>query len=414
MAHVNDALSIGLAARECGQDIALLYQGQSYDFAALAKQVALVDSTRSVIRNSDPLQTLLHLYAALEFGRALCILPSHASDAEVANAAERMIGLDDDIALVLFSSGSEGHPKGVMLPRSALLASTHASAICHGWNEHDRWLCCLPLHHIGGLSVLLRCLTARKTAVLSDGFHTESVAKLLGEQEVTKVSLVPTMLWRLLETGHRAPASLRLVLIGGAALDPQLLSRATSAGYRVVHSYGMTETASQIIVMGRPLEGVQLRIRDQLLEVRGPMLMRGYLPPDDSEQVIVDSWFRTNDRARIDEDGRIEILGRSDWVIISGGENIDPSLIEAALCQCSGVRAALAIGLPHPEWGQELVALVVREAGDETALRAALADRLAYHLQPKHLFSIDALPLLANGKLDRRKAIEIARARRGW
>ena len=389
--------------------IALLFEDKPYSFAELARLVQSSAPSPSVITAKDPLATALHLYACLETHQPLCILPASARREELAQATERMRGIDRDIALVLFTSGSQGQPKGVMLSRSALVASAEASARRHTWQDQERWLCCLPLHHIGGLSVLLRCLIDRQTAVLLDGFEVETVARALHQGAITRVSMVPTMLWRLLEAGHRAPPGLRLVLIGGAALDPQLMERALAAGYPVVHSYGLTETASQIVVMGRALDGVQLRVRRGRLEVRGPMLMRDYLPPHSDAAIGADGWLQTQDRARLHADGRVSILGRSDSVIISGGENIDLQKVEAGVQRCSGVKLCVALGLPHPEWGQELVALVLGAPGlDGARLRAEVDARLEGHLRPKRLLLVEEIPLLDNGKVDRQNARAIA------
>lgn len=408
MASVSQALQMSAAALECPAAIGLIYNDTQYSFAELANLAGSAPGP-SVIAATDPLATALRLYACVEHGQPLCILPASASREEMASVADRMRGVDSDIALVLFTSGSQGHPKGVMLSRAALIASAEASSTHHTWGEAERWLCCLPLHHIGGLSVLVRCLVGRKTTVLLDGFDVEAVAKALHRDAITRISMVPTMLWRLLEAGHSAPPGMQLLLMGGAALDPQLMERAQAAGYPVVHSYGLTETASQIVVMGRPLRGVQLRVRNERLEVRGPMLMRGYLPPDDRQAFGAGGWFQTHDRARLHADGSVSILGRSDAVIISGGENIDLREVEAGVQRCLGVELCVALGLPHPEWGQELVALVrCSPRLDLATLRENVKARLLSHLRPKRLIAVDEIPLLDNGKVDLRRAQQFA------
>lgn len=409
MARVSPALQVSAAARESADAIGLIHGDKQYSFAELAKLAQSSAPGPVVIAATDPLATALRLYACLEHGQPLCILPASASREEVVQVTERMRGVDSDIALVLFTSGSQGQPKGVMLSRAALIASADASARHHTWHPQERWLCCLPLHHIGGLSVLLRCLVDRKTAVLLDGFDVETVATALHRDAITRVSMVPTMLWRLLEAGHGAPPGLQLLLIGGAALDPELMARAQAAGYPVVHSYGLTETASQIVVMGRALHGVHLRLRRGRLEVRGPMLMRGYLPPATDQGIGADGWLQTRDRARLHADGRVSILGRSDSVIISGGENVDLQKVEAGVQRCPGVKLCVALGLAHPEWGQELVALILGSPSlDLAALRGDVKARLPGHLRPKRLIVVDKLPLLDNGKVDLRRARDIA------
>ncbi len=404
-----DALHIEEAAREQGDAIALIISGRRLGFDELAREIRAIDRPSKVLRASQDLSSLLHIYADLQEHQPLCIVPANTSDAELRVLEERMARVAPDVALVLFTSGSQGHPKGVMLPRQSLIASARASAQQHGWRDGDRWLSPLPLHHIGGLSVILRCLVDRKTAVITPGFDTEEVASLLHSAAITQVSLVPTMLWRLLEARVPAPPTLRLMLLGGASVDARLWERARAANYPVVHSYGMTETASQIVAMGRPLPGVELRIRERRLEVRAPMLMRGYLPPDVDDAWQPENWFRTQDLARIDEDGSVTILGRDDDIIISGGENIDPRQVEAGLLRCSQVATCVALGLSHPEWGQELVALLsTRGQVSERELEEAVAGELSGPMRPKRLMVLAELPLRPTGKVDLQAARLIA------
>ena len=393
-------LSIREASASDGAAEALRLDDESYCFRQLAELSASVELPKlNLHRATMGLQTALLLYQSLETGKALCLISEKTSDTEAASIAGRIPPtLPADTALVLFTSGSDGLPKGVRLSRQALVASARASEQRLGWYGADRWLCALPLAHIGGLSILLRCLVSRKAAYLSKGFNSGDVATAIVRHKITHISLVPTMLWRLLEDGFSCPDHLQVTLMGGAALDSDLARRARSAGFRLRVSYGMTESASQIVTDGKALNGVSLRIRDERLEIKGPMLMDGYLPPHSDESFRSSSWFRTQDRATIAEDGHLTILGRADELIISGGENIDPREVEAGLNRCPFISTSLAIGLPHEEWGQELVALVV-PSSPEVSSAQLHSHQLKAHLRPKQLLAIDALPVLDNGKV---------------
>lgn len=403
---MSDALSIDSAAEEYPKRIALVAGGERLTYAELASRASdVVLAAPNVHRASATLETALVLYASLQ--RKLCvILASRTStDTELANIRVRINTPETPRAsLVLFTSGSSGASKGVLLGREALRASAEAAGKVLGWAEGDRWLCCLPLSHIGGISVLTRALFARKTMILCESFEACNIANDIVRHRATHISLVPTMLWRLLEYEFRPPTHLRVTLIGGAALDERLAARARDAGYLLRPSYGMTETSSMIVCDGHPLPGVQLHVDDdQALRVRAPMLMSGYLPTDGMKRQICDGWFHTSDKAT-QSNGTLQILGRVDTTIISGGENIDLTEIEAALNAHPRVHASLAVGVPDPEWGQKLVALVVSD-GDPSNIQV---ETLIGHKHPKNLLHVDELPLLENGKLDRRQALQLA------
>lgn len=404
------ALSISAAATECPDRVALIVGDQCFTYSELAERVrSLSPSSENLHRAHPSLDIALILYASLEALRPLTLISATASDAERDEVRRRIAPeLPSNPALVLFTSGSSGASKGVLLSREALLASAEAAGTYLGWAEDDRWLCCLPLSHIGGLSVLLRCLVARKTVILLERFETSAVAGALAQHRATHISLVPTMLWRLLEDGATAPPDLRIVLMGGAALSPGLAERGRAAGFALRTSYGMTETCSMIACDGRPLPGVQWRWRpEEPLEISGPMLMDGYLPSDDVPPAITGGWLRTRDRAGLDEEGRLQILGRIDDTIISGGENIDLAEIERLLLEDPRVRMCLAIGVPDEEWGQRLVALVVCQGSPQDIDINCLSG----HRRPKALIDVERIPLLENGKPDRREALRIALAR---
>ncbi len=407
---MSDALSIQAAAQECPKDIALIVGDVHYSYEELAQRCQEIPlSSPNLYRAEDELTTALRFYRSLQDHKWIALLAKDSTADQYADTLAQLSSfIEEEIALILFTSGSSGQAKGVKLSRRALVASAKASAKRLLWYGRDRWLCALPLSHIGGLSILTRCLVSRKTLILCNGFQTDKVAQSLVEKKATHISLVPTMLWRLLDAGVTAPKQLAVTLIGGAAIAPSLVQRAQNAGFTLQLSYGMTESASQIVTQGRPLEEVQLRLIDDRLEIKAPMLMNGYLCPSDSP-AIVDGWFRSSDRALLHDNGSVTILGRADDVIISGGENIALREVEAQLTAHPAVAIAYALGLPHPEWGQELVVLVVLKDPATTldSLQASFAEG-PRHMRPKHIIPVAGLPLLNNGKIDRQKAQSIA------
>ncbi|HEU5061064.1 MAG TPA: AMP-binding protein [Kofleriaceae bacterium] len=319
------------------------------------------------------------------------------------------------VAAVLFTSGSTGQRKGVLLDRAALAASAAASAAVLGRREDDRWLLCLSPATVGGLSIVTRSLAAGRRALLAGGGDRFEPAGLVGQiarDRVTLLSLVPTMLARLLELDWRPPAHLRAVLIGGAAADPALLARARERGVPVRTTYGMTETASHVAIDGRVLPGLEVAIQGGRIAVRGPVLFRGYLPPHDHIPARdAGGWFVTADRGALDPDGVLRVLGRADGAILSGGATVDPAAVEAALTAVPGIGAACVFGLPDPEWGERVAAAVVLTGADlPPGLAGALRGRLSPHELPRRIAVLADLPLGPSGKLDR---AEIARRSAG-
>jgi O-succinylbenzoic acid--CoA ligase len=283
----------------------------------------------------------------------------------------------------------------------------------------------LPLWHVGGLSIAYRAAVCGFTAVVHPSFDVGAADTALREDGVTVVSLVPTMLGRLLERGAssaRYPA-LRVVLLGGASLSPTLARVASGAGLPLFRTYGLTEAASQVTTTeageaiehprssGRPLEGVELRIdhpdargRGEIL-VRGPQLMDGYL--DDSranDRVLAGGWLHTGDTGTIDAAGRLVVADRRADVIVSGGENVSPSEVEAVLCEHPDVVAAGVFGEPDAEWGERVGAAVVLAEGarvDARGLRDWCRERLAGFKLPRRIAIVDALPTNDSGKIRR-------------
>lgn len=342
---------------------------------------------------------------------------------------------------ILSTSGTTGRPRGVVLSRRAFVASAAASAANLGWQEGDRWLLRLPVAHVGGLSVATRCLLGRRTVVLSDARETRELAATIQRERITILSLVPTLLTRLLdlEPAWDPPPHLRAILLGGAAASPALLGRAADRGWPILTTYGLTEACSQVTTQpygtvnrgelgsGRPLPGTEVRIgADDEIQVRGPTLLSGYVPsdglpdpaalsphaPEDSflaDPFLDDGWFPTGDRGRLDADGNLHVFGRRADRIVTGGENVDPVEVEQVLERLAGVRQACVFGLADEEWGAVVCAAVVAGPGfDRAAATRALRKELAPFKRPRRLALMDTLATNRNGKVDRSATAELA------
>ena len=383
--------------------------------------------------------------------------PGEDVDRARADLVRRITRVPPRTDLVLRTSGSTtGTGRLIAVSAAALVASARAT--------HDRlggpgtWLLPLPAHHVAGLQILIRSLMAATAPVIVDtstGFSPAALAEALRSARHSAaptadpaagsaatrlyISLVPTQLVRVL----REPAASRVltaadaVLLGGAAVDPALLARARRAGIRVVTTYGMSETGGGCVYDGRPLDGVELSIQNPDAEgagrilISGPVLAEGYLQPadrapDDAGGSFLKSAGKrvlaTSDRGRLRSDGRLEVLGRLDDVIITGGVKVEPRTVEEALTGLDTVAEACAVGLPDTQWGSVVVAAVVLEpaAGQETpgnrggpdgaALREAVRTRLDGAHAPKRIVVLEALPLRPSGKVDRRAVARLLAA----
>ncbi len=343
----------------------------------------------------------------------------------------------DAVAAVLFTSGTSGVPKGVCLTHGNLQASALAATLHLQLRREDRWLACLPLFHIGGLSILMRNVLLGHPVEVHDRFDPEQLSAAI-DAGISHVSLVPTMLGRLLELrGERpAPASLRGILLGGAGAPPLLLERAGKLGFCVFPSYGLTEACSQVATwgpgesgppsrdsgqVGRVLFGTELRIaaadgrvlppgREGEILVRGPTLMAGYL--DDAEatsRALRDGWLHTGDVGVLDAAGRLRVLDRRADLIVSGGENVSPAEVEALLREHPEVSEVGVAGLPDPDLGSRVVAWVVPRDGDRPRagdLQRFCRQRLAGFKVPKEVRFAAELPRNSSGKLLRRSLRE--------
>ncbi len=310
-------------------------------------------------------------------------------------------------ALVIATSGSTGPPKGVMIGEAALRHSTRASVQALGCQPDERWLGVLPMHHIAGLQTVLR---SRSVGVEAD-LHARFELDALAATEARHVALVPTMLHRAVEAGLDL-SRFASVLVGGARLDPELRAAAEDAGGRLVESYGMTETCGGCVYDGRPLPDVEVRLGDgDRVLLRGPMLCDGYRAGEQTPR-DADGWWHTADRGRLSEDGRLEVLGRLDDVVISGGENIPAAEVSAVVASHPAIEDAAVVGVADPEWGERVVAVVVLADGAAPPTLDELRDHVALSLPrrsaPHGLVVTDAIPRDGLGKPDRTTLLDLA------
>ncbi len=382
----------------------------------MARQLSLVPAPPlgpAVLRDVWPA-----LRAALDGDAPLAVLPAGEGPAAAARAVLRPEEpLEDGVDLVVVTSGSTGTGRGVMLSADAVRASTTASLERLG--GPGDWLLALPVSAIAGLQVLARsALAGRTPTVLEPGQSlADAVAAMPTGRRYT--ALVPTQLRRALTAEPDALRAFDAVLVGGAATDPDLLTAAREAGVAVVTTYGMTETAGGCVYDGAPLARVAARIVGHGIELAGPVLASGYrLDPAGTAESFVDGWFRTRDAGSFDRDGsraslpsdpttaaRLVVHGRLDDVVVTGGVNVSPQSVEAALRAHPDVADAVVTGLPDPEWGHRVVAAVVPAAGAVptlATLRPWVTGRLGAPAAPRELHLVDVVPTLHTGKPDRR------------
>ncbi|WP_191278445.1 AMP-binding protein [Nocardioides flavus (ex Wang et al. 2016)] len=314
----------------------------------------------------------------------------------------RWLEADTPDPLLIETSGSTGRPKRVVLPRRAVLASVEASARRLG--ETGRWLLALPSSYVAGVQVIVRSLVAGHEPFVVDGLDVGRAAAADHRDTPTFVSLVPTQLHRVLGNPEQVAALARChtVLVGGGGLDPDLRRRAREQGISLVATYGSSETAGGCVYDGVPLDGVGVTLGvDGRVRIAGPTLFSHY--EGDSELTaasLVDGWFLTSDAGRFDEDGRLQVLGRIDDVVVSGGVKVPLETVAARLRQHVLVQQAEVFGVTDPEWGQRVVAVVVSTA-DDAELRDWVGLAHPRSWAPREFHRVDDLPLLPNGKVDR-------------
>jgi O-succinylbenzoic acid--CoA ligase len=374
----------------------------------------LLSGARDAARLTGPLAAsldgggpaILPIDAGLPAPRLRALLDAFRPDAivdadGVTTARSDGTGAEDDTAVIIGTSGSTGEPKGTELSAAALLHSARASLARIGARAGERWLCCLPVTHVAGLAVLVRSLVSGTEPAVADAADTAALAA----SGAAYISVVPTQLIRLMETGPEALARFSRVLVGGAAAAAGLLDRARAAGVPVMTTYGMTETCGGCVYDGVPLDGVSVRAgEDGRLRISGPVLMNRYRGrPDLTAAALADGEFVTSDLGGV-ADGRVVVRGRADDVIVTGGHKVVPGEVAAAVESCPGVREVVVVGRPDPEWGERVTAVVVPvDPGDPPSLelvRMHVRGLLPRYASPSELVLTDAIPVLPSGKPD--------------
>lgn len=317
--------------------------------------------------------------------------------------------VDDDVAVVVSTSGTTGTPKGALLTASALTASADAT--------HDRlggagrWLLALPAHHVAGLQVLVRSLVAGTAPVaISAGFSAAELVWAVNSLGSGRryVSLVAAQLDKCLAdaSATAALASMDAVLIGGGPMPAGVAQRASAAGVPVVRTYGMSETAGGCVYDGLPLDGVRLRIDDGRVVLGGATLAKGYRNPVDPDPFVEPGWFRTDDVGAVDDSGVLSVLGRVDDAISTGGLTVLPQLVEAAVASHDAVAECVVFGVADERLGQRVVAAVVLKPGSTAPtladIRAHVATTLDATAAPREVHVVDEIPRRGIGKVDRR------------
>ena len=336
----------------------------------------------------------------------------------------------NDPALIVYTSGTTGKPKGAILSQRNLLAGAHSVRLAWQWEEDDRLLLCLPLFHMHGMGVGLHgTLLAGSSAILQDGFQVEEVIQAINNHQTSMFFGVPTMYHRLAQHPQvQEMAKMRLCVSGSAPLAPSLHRKLTQeAGIEVLERYGMTETVMLVSnpylgerrsgTVGFPLPGVKMKVEEQSGEilVSGPNVFQGYWNQlDANQEVFVDSptehWFRTGDLGNLDEDGYLEITGRKKELIISGGYNIYPREVDDVLINHPAVEQVAVAGLPSEEWGEEVGAWIVPVSQEKTPsleeIREFCRQYLAAYKLPQRLVIVNDLPRNALGKVLRHELRE--------
>jgi O-succinylbenzoic acid--CoA ligase len=312
-------------------------------------------------------------------------------------------------AAIVVTSGTTAEPKGVELTRAGMDVMGRGYSAGLEADARDRWLTCLPLHHVASLGALARAYVTGASWVAHERFDIERVARSPREEGATIVSLVPTTLLRLLDAG--APLhEFRRVIIGGAPLPDALRTRAESAGVAIADAYGLSETWGGFALDGIPIAGIETRLDAESAEilVRGAPVMRGYRldAPRTAEVLDADGWLRTGDIGALDCDGRLRVVDRAKDLVISGGVNVSPTEVEHILVMHPDVDDVCVIGVPDSEWGERVVAFVVAVPSSTPptleGLRAFAADQLAAPKLPRELRAVTTIPRSTGGKALRR------------
>lgn len=316
------------------------------------------------------------------------------------------VPVEEGIALVLPTSGTSGAPKGVELSHAALRWSARAVNARLG---PGRWLSCVPMAHVAGIGILMRSLEAGTEPVIHNRFD---IGSIYSARDTDLISLVPTTLQRLLGAGVDL-TQYRTVLVGGGPALPGLIEKARANGVPVVCTYGMTETCGGCVYDGVPLPGVAARIVDEQIEIKGPMTMQRYrLAPEPTAAAFHNGWFRTSDRGDVDDNCRLQVFGRVDDVIVTGGEKVSAAAVETLLRQHKQVADAAVVGLENPEWGQIVAALIVPRGTEVPSLedlRELVKAQGTAHMAPRKVMTVKQIPRTPSGKVNRGRVTELLR-----
>lgn len=429
-------------SQSCPDRTALIADGDEVTYAQLEAEATWVarrlaahgvrrGSTAALTMHGRREQVVL-AHALMKVGATLLPLNPRLTSverAEIVAAEEPIVDLDDpglltqteadmpllgehdmdDVCARVLTSGSTGTPRPVGLTYGNFLWNAVGSGFNLGVDPTDRWLCCVPLSHIAGLGIVMRSVIYGTAAVIHDGFDVDRVAASLREDGITVVSLVTTMLTRLLDAGADLSGP-RAILVGGGPVPQEVLEQALAKGATVVQTYGLTETCSQVTTLapadsrrkvgsaGRPLLTTHLRIApDGEILIQGPTVAPG--------RADEGGWLHTGDLGEIDDEGFLYVRDRIDDLIVSGGENVVPAEVEEVLLRHPEVADAAVVGREDPEWQQAVTAVVVLESGSSVSpdeLRRFCAESLAGFKVPKRVELVAALPRTPSGKLMRR------------
>lgn len=331
--------------------------------------------------------------------------------------------------VIVHTSGTSGKPKGAVLTYGNVFQSAMASAYRIGHLPDDKWLCVLPLYHVGGLSIIIRAVLYGITVDLRPKFDVADINHALTHHDISLVSLVPTMLYRLLDARTEAwSPKLRLVLLGGARATPELMQRCITENIPVATTYGMSEASSQIATtfpsvaaqkpgtVGKPLMFTQVKIVDEQgneqpphqygeILINGPTVMREYYGnPEATAKTLRGGWLHSGDIGYLDDDGDLWLVQRRSDLIVSGGENVYPAEVEDALRLHPAIAEVAVVGLDDSEWGQRVVAAIVLADGEvltETDVEAFAREQLAGYKIPRQVIFVGTLPQTSSGKIQR-------------